>query len=423
MSDPSAAARPPSEFRLGWKVLLAALLGTAFGASPIPFQTTGFFMGPLQQEFGWSLSQISLGLTIYGVLGALLAPFYGSLADRHGVRPVALGALAVFGLVFACFSLTPSLPVFYMLWTLVGLVGIGSTPLTWSRAIGLWFFRSRGLALGLTLIGTSITAILLPPLTAWLIGSYGWRISYAAIALLPLCVALPVGLLLFREPRPEERPPELAIVDSDGRQVLAGFSLKECTRNSRFWVLIASTALVSFAYAGGLVHLPQILKGAGFTPAQVAPIMSVWGAAIFFGRIGSGLLLDRFWAPLVMLPILSMPALGCYMLTNDSLGYGAAVVAAVLFGLSSGAETDLIAYLAGRYFGMAHYGKIYGVVYMTFGIGSALSPMAYAAVRDTTGSYDLILFVCAGMFVTGALLLLTMGRYPNFGTAGGSGHS
>ncbi|MFO1426835.1 MAG: MFS transporter [Steroidobacteraceae bacterium] len=201
MNDPSAALRPPSEFRLGWKVLLAALLGTAFGASPIPFQTTGFFMAPLQQEFGWSLSQISLGLTIYGVLGALLAPFYGMLADRHGVRVVALSALAVFGVVFACFSLTPSLSVFYALWTLVGLVGIASTPLTWSRAIGLWFFRSRGLALGLTLIGTSITAILLPPLTAWLIGTYGWRFSYAAIALLPLGVALPVGLLLFREPR------------------------------------------------------------------------------------------------------------------------------------------------------------------------------------------------------------------------------
>jgi MFS family permease len=226
-----------------------------------------------------------------------------------------------------------------------------------------------------------------------------------------------VGLLLFREPRPEQRPPELAIVGSDGRQVLAGYTLDECTRNRRFWVLIASTALISFAYAGGLVHLPQMLKGAGFTPAQVAPIMSVWGAAIFLGRIGSGLLLDRFWAPLVMLPILAMPALGCFMLANDSLGYGAAVIAAVLFGLSSGAETDLIAYLASRYFGMAHYGKIYGVIYMTFGIGSALSPVSYAAVRDITGSYDLILYVCAGMFVSGALLLLTMGKYPRFDAA------
>ena len=35
--------------------------GTACGASPIPFQTTGFFIGPLQEEFGWSLRDISAG--------------------------------------------------------------------------------------------------------------------------------------------------------------------------------------------------------------------------------------------------------------------------------------------------------------------------------------------------------------------------
>ncbi len=88
-------------------MLLASLLGIACGASPLPFNTLGFFIGPLQQEFGWSLRDISLGLTIYGVLGALMAPLFGMLADRHGVRPVALGSLAAFGLVFAGFALLP----------------------------------------------------------------------------------------------------------------------------------------------------------------------------------------------------------------------------------------------------------------------------------------------------------------------------
>ena len=72
-------------------MLLAALLGTAFGASPLPFQTTGFMIGPIREETGWTLSQVSLGVTIYGILGALLAPAFGAMSDRFGVRRVALG--------------------------------------------------------------------------------------------------------------------------------------------------------------------------------------------------------------------------------------------------------------------------------------------------------------------------------------------
>jgi MFS transporter, OFA family, oxalate/formate antiporter len=83
-----------------------------------------------------------------------------------------------------------------------------------------------------------------------------------------------------------------------------------------------------------------------------------------------------------------------------------------MLGFSSGAETDLIAFLAGRYFGMANYGRIYGMLYMGFGIASALSPLAYGWVRDSTGSYDAILLTAAAMFVTGGFLLLALGRYP-----------
>ncbi len=208
MTSLGAAAPSRNEFGRGWKVLIASLLGTAFGASPLPFNTVGFFIDPLQQEFGWTRTEISLGITIYGVLGALLAPVFGWLADRFGVRQVALASLTTFALIFASFSIIPgNLYWYYALWVLIGLFGIGSTPITWSRAINLWFFKQRGLALGLTLVGTSISAMALPIITTWLINDFGWRVSYAALALLPLGIALPIGLLWFREPKPEERPP------------------------------------------------------------------------------------------------------------------------------------------------------------------------------------------------------------------------
>jgi MFS transporter, OFA family, oxalate/formate antiporter len=405
----------PGEFTRGWRVLIASLLGTAFGASPLPYNTIGFFIEPLQREFGWTKAEVSFGVTVYGVLGALLAPVFGWLADRYGVRRVALGSLTAFGLAFASFALIPgTLAWYYALWTLIGLVGIGSTPITWSRAINLWFFRNRGLALGLTLVGTSISAMLLPTLTVQFVTHFGWRESFALLALLPLAVALPIGLAWFREPRVEERPPELAAA-AGGGLVLAGRTLGEAMREYRFYALWVSIVLISVAYGGALVHMPSMLGAQGFTPTQAASVMGVFGLSIFAGRIITGLLLDRFWAPLVTLPILCLPAVSCYLLAVDhSLTPTMAVLAAFLLGFSSGAETDLIAYLAGRYFGMANYGQIYGMLYMAFGMSTAVSATLYGWVRDSTGSYDAMLFAAAIMFVVGALLLLTLGRYPSF---------
>ena len=420
---PTPAAPPKrGEFSRGWKVLVASLLGTACGASPLPFNTIGFFIDPLQAEFGWSRTEISLGITIYGLLAALLAPVFGRMADRYGVRPVALGSLAAFGVVFASFALIPgSLAWYYFVWVLVGLVGIGSTPVTWTRAVNVWFYRHRGLALGLTLMGTSVSAVLLPLITVALLEWQGWRAAYAGLALLPLLVALPIGLLWFREPQPEERPAELQAASAAG---LPGWTLPEALRSRGFWLMWISILLVSFAYGGSLVHLPSMLGAQGFSRPETASVMMVFGLSIAAGRLITGLLLDRFWAPFVTLPILSLPALACWMLATDhSMTMTVAVLSAFLLGFAAGAETDLIAYLAGRYFGMANYGQIYGVLYMAFGIAASLSPTAYGWVRDTTGSYDPILFAAAVMFIVGAVLLLFLGPYPDLAARDGSSSS
>lgn len=403
-----------NEFSLGWTVLLAGVLGVACGASPIPFNVIGFTVEPMIAEFGWSRTQILFPITIFGVIASLLAPFFGSLADTHGVRKVALLSLLAFGLSFAAISLTPTaaatstLYIYYAMWVLVGLVGIGSTPVTWSRAINLWFFKHRGLALGILLLGTSLAAIVVPKVAVWAIETYGWRSMFAIVAGFPLLIALPIAWFLFREPRPEERPK--AIESASGR--LTGVTLGTALRDYRFWLIWLSIAVIATAFGGAFINMPAMLADRGLEAQTAASVMGILGLGILSGRIITGALLDRFWQGFVAFPLLCLPAFSAWILLGDSITFPLAALAGFLLGFAAGAESDLIAYLTGRYFGMAHYGKIYGMLYMPFGLFSAASPLLYAWVRDTQGSYDPILMAAIPAFVIGGGLLLLLGRYP-----------
>jgi MFS family permease len=88
-----------------------------------------------------------------------------------------------------------------------------------------------------------------------------------------------------------------------------------------------------------------------------------------------------------------------------------AFLAAALIGLSIGAEIDLLAYLATRYFGLQSFGLAFGLLFSAFLIGSATGPVAYGAGFDTTGSYTVVLYICAGMLLISTLVLNLLPTY------------
>jgi len=410
MSASPGVSDGQSEFRRGARPLVAALLGVACGASPIPFNVLPLVMGPINQEFGWDFAAISAGVTIFGIIASLLAPVYGGFADRFGVRPVALTSLFAFGVIFGGFYFLPgSIAGYFLFWAVLGAIGIGSTPVTWSRAISLWFNRNRGLALGIMLLGTSFAALVVPQIAQRAIVAGGWRLAFPVTALLPLLLALPVGLLWFREPRPEERPAGVSGVDGK----VTGVTLAQAFRNYRFWMLLGSILMIALAYGGAHIHIAQIVSLHGFSAQVAASVLGVVALGILAGRLIVGFLFDRFWAPGIAFPALLLPALACWLLMGTETSLPLVMTGAFLLGFAAGAESDVIAFLAAKYFGMAHYGRIYGALYMPFGIGSAISPIIYGIVRDRTGGYDAMLLAAMMLFAAGGALLLALGSYPN----------
>ena len=95
------SATAKQEFKAGWPVVMAAMFGIGLGLSPVPFYTIGMLAPELNKAFGWEFSAIMGGLPIM-TLGVLVAsPLVGWLADRHGVRQVALISIVLFALSLA----------------------------------------------------------------------------------------------------------------------------------------------------------------------------------------------------------------------------------------------------------------------------------------------------------------------------------
>jgi len=402
------------EFRRGWRILLASSVGIAAGLSGIAFYTFGVFIVPLVETFGWTRGQVSIAASFLIIGTAITAPIVGTIIDKYGARKVGIGSTVVLsiGYLLALPQLNGNLYVFYAAWLAMALIGGGTTPVVWTRAINIWFDRGRGLALGLTLAGSGTTGIFGPVYVTWLIGLYGWKGGYIGVGSLILFIAVPVLFFLFKEGAPQATPHPSA-TGSHG-QALRGFTLDESLRSVPFWIISGGFFLVSAVVAGLLINVVPILIDRGLTQLEAAQIAGTLGIAVVVGRVGIGYLLDRFRAPLVARVLLVITAVGCALLTLAGTPTWVAVISVMSMGLAAAAEVDLVAYLSSRYFGMKAYGKIYGWQITAFYLGAAFGPISVGLAYDHFGGYLQVLYGSAAILVFGALVVGSLGKPPDF---------
>src|SRR5580658_1566751 len=158
----------------GWCVVSASAVGLFWGPPVTVFSFSVFFK-PLMQDFHASRAAVSLSYTLHSIAGALGAPLVGWLIDRYGARRVILPAAAMFGsILLSAKAFSSSLWLFYCFYVALGLLGTGVGPIPYCNVVSHWFDRHRGLALGLTMLGIGLGAIVMPPFAQRLIGKFGW---------------------------------------------------------------------------------------------------------------------------------------------------------------------------------------------------------------------------------------------------------
>lgn len=400
---------PNGEFKRGWKVVLAASLGVGTGLSPLPFYTIGVFVRPLSAEFGWTVDQILVALIVTTLSVLVTSPIVGILTDKYGVRRIALGSTAAFGLCFILFAFNPgSLFLFYANYALLSVLGTGTLPITWTRAVNNWFRESRGLALGLSLLCTGIFGSLAKIYANWIIDVAGWRVAYAALAAFPLIIALPVAIAFFHD---VDEPAANA-----GDPVIAedGLSLKEAFGTRQFWTIGIALFLITLPIGGIIPNLERLLGSKGFDTGQAVELAGIIGLSVLIGRPVGGWLIDRFWAPGIAFFLLSAPVVAFLIIGHITLSMPLAAFCVFLVGFASGVEYDVVAYLVSRYFGMRAYSTIYGFLYVAFALGAGFGPYLIGRAFTLHQTYNGALALGAGVLLLGAAMLLTLGRYPVF---------
>ena len=262
------------EFRYGWPVVAASALGIGLGLSPLPFYTLGVFVGTFVQEFGWSVRFIFSGFLVLTVGVLVTAPLTGFATDRFGVRKVTLTSIVGLSVTMMMFGLNNgSIWFYWFLWAMLAVTAAGTLPITWTRAVTGWFNKRRGLALGISLIGTGLFGALAKLYAAWLIAEFGWRLAYVGLGLLPLLVAFPVAYFLLFEPtdpRVADRAERARIeMGQEANVVHGGITLKAALKDWRFWLLGYAFVPISFAVGGPIPNLETMMGQKGFSTIVV----------------------------------------------------------------------------------------------------------------------------------------------------------
>ncbi|WP_160289750.1 MFS transporter [Novosphingobium pentaromativorans] len=401
----SSAARPlstmASELRDGWVALLAAFTGFALSPMYLMVYSFGLFIAPLSNEFNWSRSEMGLTLTISGLLTALVSPPAGWIADRYGTRyMVPLSMLLAAG-CFAAFSrFGPDVRYFWLGYAVLGTLIAGCSTMVFTRIVSANFTFARGTALGLAFLGTGVCAILTPLLVNAGIERFSWRTTYLLIGMVTAGAAVPMAILLASNHRIDRQRPLRPSSQAESGALRRALSTRE------FWLLATACLCLTAALTGMVPQFVPILEANGISASGAAAIASFMGAAVAGGRMFSGFLADRFFAPRVAALFVVGGTAGSLLLMTGASEV--AWLAALAIGLAFGAEIDLAGYIASRYFGTRNFGVIYGFLYIFIVIGSSASHMLYGAMYDLTGGYFAALVAAIALLLCSIVCFLAM---------------
>ena len=400
----------------GWRVLAAGVVAMALG-SGFSMSSFGLYVGPLEEEFGWTRAEVSLAFSFSVLASGLSAMFVGHWVDTRGARSAIVIGGAATAVTFVLLATTQSLWQFYVFYALHALARQMMFFLPFQALLSQWFERRRGVALSILGSGFSLGGFAVLPIVAAVVDGAGWRGAYLFSGVVTAAFFVPAGIFVLRD-----RPSDVGeVIDgdpsegSDGKPVtprapLPSLTLKQAMRTPFFWVCAFGFMCFFFGMMGWLVHQIPFYESKGISRSAAALIVSLSAGASIVARIGMGMLADRFerFEPIVIgLLALLMTAMATLLVSTSAPAIGLFLLLWVI-GASAGPMVESLVLI--KAFGVRHFGFILGAMLVVETTGQILSPSVAGAIYDSTGSYDGALIMFMSAFAVGMVLFVVAAR-------------
>ena len=398
----------PHRVYQGWYVAWVAFLSTGFpiGMAQYAF---GVFIGPLEEEFGWSRGQITLALSL-GFIQGIIAPFVGRLVDRIGARPVMVVSLALMAAGFLLRPLISELWHLYLFSALVYLGFPGSTGVVTGRLVGRWFPTTRGRMLGTVTAGNNFGGLTMSPLAALVVGLSGWRWAYVTFGILMALLAV-AALLIVRE-RNEDVAAEAkrtgraeGFAAASRAAARSGFALSEVVKMPAFWLICAGLMCASLTYQGILTQVVPHLENEGLQRGHAVAALSLIAAMGIASKLVFGRMTESIGARKATVICVAVQAAGVGLMVLP-FGTPSLWAGVFVFGLGFGGLGALIVLSVTETFGLKAFGSIMGVVSLVLIVPIAVGPVMAGTLYDATASYRGSFTIVLGVFAVGIMCML-----------------
>ncbi|MBT5773297.1 MAG: MFS transporter, partial [Dehalococcoidia bacterium] len=281
----------------GWVIVVVGAM-VAFSSGPGQSFVFSIFIDSMIEDTGFSRSTISALYTVSTGVSALMVAVVSRLADRWGARSnlilvgVAFGA-ACFGMAFSA-----GLAAFYLSFAGLRALGQGSLTINSTLLVNQWFVTRRGRAIALMGLGFPLSNAVLPPLSRWLIDTYGWREAYGVLGVLVMLLIIPASVFLVRN-RPEDvglypdgadEPP---LIEQSGTHSPEAAARRPVLTSVAFWMLAIPLATPGLVVTALVFHQTSIFAENGLSATTAAAVFVIFAFASATTSMVAGFVVDR----------------------------------------------------------------------------------------------------------------------------------
>lgn len=372
----------------GWFIVAAGFL-VMFCTIGIVNNCAGLFTKPVCEDMGFSRGAMAVNMTILSACQMVVALFGGKIFVRFDVKWIMRISSIALAVGYFCYSLAPSLPVFYLLSIVVGFAMGGMTALPLSLLIGNWFHERRGFAIGVAFMGSGIGGMLFNAVAGHLITDLGWRSTYRILGVVAFAVLVPVAWLVIRTKpadmglTPYGQSADETTEEFDNR----GMTLKEAMHTGGFWALCLVTAFGNISLCALNQNVTPHLSDEGYALTTAANISAVMLGGLACGKMLLGWLYDKLGARRATLLANLCTVLG---VTGALFCKFPPMILAIIVGFSLGNAFGSVAnpIIVQSIYGRKNYSAILGVVTACNNLAGVCTPVIIGGVYDRFGSYS-----------------------------------